>query len=207
VKRYRNRIEAGLILAELLSHHAGERPIVLGVPRGGLPVARPIAEALGGELGVVVAGKVGAPGNPEFAIGAVAPDGVTLIDEITVKRLGISAAQLTAAVEKAMAKLRQREEAFGATDLAVEGRTVIVVDDGVATGATLQAALRYLRRLRPSVLVCAIPVGPPSTVARLGAEVDEIVCPRQPERFMAVGEWYEEFAQVTDDEVEAILAG
>jgi predicted phosphoribosyltransferase len=207
VKRYRNRIEAGLILAELLSHHAGERPIVLGVPRGGLPVARPIAEALGGELGVVVAGKVGAPGNPEFAIGAVAPDGVTLIDEITVKRLGISAAQLTAAVEKAMAKLRQREEAFGATDLEVEGRTVIVVDDGVATGATLQAALRYLRRLRPSVLVCAIPVGPPSTIARLGAEVDEIVCPRQPERFMAVGEWYEEFAQVTDDEVEAILAG
>ncbi|MEX1208003.1 MAG: phosphoribosyltransferase family protein [Acidimicrobiia bacterium] len=207
MKRYRNRIEAGLILAELLSHHAGERPLVLGVPRGGLPVARPIAEALGGELGVVVAGKVGAPGNPEFAIGAVAPDGVTLIDEITVKRLGISAAQLTAAVEKAMAKLRQREEAFGATDLAVEGRTVIVVDDGVATGATLQAALRYLRRLRPSVLVCAIPVGPPSTIARLGAEVDEIVCPRQPERFMAVGEWYEEFAQVTDDEVEAILAG
>jgi predicted phosphoribosyltransferase len=207
VKRYRNRIEAGLILAELLSHHAGEKPLVLGVPRGGLPVARPIAEALGGELGVVVAGKIGAPGNPEFAIGAVAPDGVTLIDEITVKRLGISAAQLTAAVEKAMAKLRQREEAFGATDLAVEGRTVIVVDDGVATGATLQAALRYLRRLRPSVLVCAIPVGPPSTVARLGAEVDEIVCPRQPERFMAVGEWYEEFAQVTDDEVEAILAG
>ncbi|MEX0826857.1 MAG: phosphoribosyltransferase family protein [Acidimicrobiia bacterium] len=207
MKRYRNRIEAGLILAELLSHHAGERPIVLGVPRGGLPVARPIAEALGGELGVVVAGKVGAPGNPEFAIGAVAPDGVTLIDEITVKRLGISAAQLTAAVEKAMAKLRQREEAFGATDLEVEGRTVIVVDDGVATGATLQAALRYLRRLRPSVLVCAIPVGPPSTVARLGVEVDEIVCPRQPERFMAVGEWYEEFAQVTDDEVEAILAG
>lgn len=207
MKRYRNRVEAGLILAELLSHHAGEKPLVLGVPRGGLPVARPIAEALGGELGVVVAGKVGAPGNPEFAIGAVAPDGVTLIDEITVKRLGLSPAQLTAAVEKAMVKLRQREEAFGATDLEVEGRTVIVVDDGVATGATLQAALRYLRRLRPAVLVCAIPVGPPSTIARLGAEVDEIVCPRQPDRFMAVGEWYEEFAQVTDDEVEAILAG
>jgi predicted phosphoribosyltransferase len=207
VKRYRNRTEAGLILAELLSHHAGEKPLVLGIPRGGLPVARPIAEALRGDLGVVVAGKVGAPGNPEFAIGAVAPDGVTLIDEITVKRLGISPAQLTAAVDKALVKLRGREHAFGATNIEAEGRTVIVVDDGVATGATLQAALRYLRRLRPSVLVCAIPVGPPSTIARLGADVDEIICPRQPERFMAVGEWYEEFAQVTDDEVEAILAG
>lgn len=170
-------------------------------------MARPIAEALDGELGVVVAGKIGAPGNPEFAIGAVAPDGVTLIDEITVRRLGVSQAQLSAAVQKALDKLRSRERAFGATDLEAKGRTVIVVDDGVATGATLQAALQYLRRLEPLRLVCAIPVGPPSTIARLGAEVDEIVCPRQPERFMAVGEWYEEFAQVTDDEVEAILAG
>lgn len=207
VKRYKNRTEAGKILAELLTHHAGEKALVLGIPRGGLPVAWPIAEALDGELGVLVAGKVGAPGNPEFAIGAVAPDGVTLIDEITVRRLGISSAQLSSAVDHALEKLRSRERAFGATDLDAEGRTVIVVDDGVATGATLQAALQYLRRLDPSVLVCAIPVGPPSTIARLGAEVDEIICPRQPDRFMAVGEWYEEFAQVTDDEVEAILAG
>jgi len=205
VKRYRDRTEAGKLLAELLSHHESQDPLVLGIPRGGLPVARPIAEALDGDLGVVIAGKVGAPGNPEFAIGAVAPDGVTLIDEITVKRLGISAAQLTDAVEQAVEKLRLRAAAFGATDLDVAGRMVIVVDDGVATGATVQAALRYLRRLGPEMLICAIPVGPPSTIARLTAEVDEMVCPRQPDRFQAVGEWYEHFAQVTDEEVEAIL--
>jgi len=207
VQRYRNRTEAGAVLAEMLSDHQGEHPLVLGVPRGGLPVAGPIAEALEGQLGVVVAGKVGAPGNPEFAIGAVAPDGVTLIDEITVRRLGISRQQLETAVAAAVEKLHRRQEAYGATDLDVSGRVVIVVDDGVATGATLQAALKYLRRLGPSLLVCAIPVGPPSTVARLAAEVDEVVCPRQPEGFRAVGEWYEEFAQVSDDEVEALLRG
>ena len=180
---------------------------MLGVPRGGLPVAGPIAEALGGQLGVVVAGKIGAPGNPEFAIGAVAPDGVTLIDEITVRRLGISRQQLEAAVAAAVEKLHLRQAAYGAGDVDVSGRVVIVVDDGVATGATLQAALQYLRRLGPSTLVCAIPVGPPSTVARLAADVDEVVCPRQPEGFRAVGEWYEEFAQVSDGEVEALLRG
>lgn len=206
MERYRNRTEAGNVLAALLADHAGEDVLVLGIPRGGLPVARPIAEALDGELGVVVAGKVGAPGNPEFAIGAVAPDGVTLIDEITVKRLGISRPQLEMAVERAMEKLRSRQEAYGANDLQVEGRTVIVVDDGVATGATLQAALQYLRRLEPETLICAIPVGPPSTVARLAADVDEMVCPRQPEYFRAVGEWYQEFSQVSDGEVEALLS-
>lgn len=195
-----------MLLAGLLSHHADEEPLVLGIPRGGLPVARPIAEALGGDLGVVVAGKVGAPGNPEFAIGAVAPDGVTLIDEITVKRLGVSRPQLDAAVQQAVEKLRRREEAYGAANIDARGRVVIVADDGVATGATLQAALQYLRRLEPETLVCAIPVGPPSTVTRLAADVDEMVCPRQPERFRAVGEWYEEFSQVTDGEVEAILS-
>lgn len=206
VERYRNRTEAGNVLAALLADHAGEDVLVLGIPRGGLPVARPIAEALDGELGVVVAGKVGAPGNPEFAIGAVAPDGVTLIDEITVKRLGISRPRLEMAVERAMEKLRSRQEAYGANALQVEGRTVIVVDDGVATGATLQAALQYLRRLEPETLVCAIPVGPPSTVARLAADVDEMVCPRQPEYFRAVGEWYQEFSQVSDGEVAALLS-
>lgn len=207
VERYRNRTEAGNVLAGLLSDHAGEDALVLGIPRGGLPVARPIAEALDAELGVVVAGKVGAPGNPEFAIGAVAPDGVTLIDEITVRRLGISRPQLEMAVERAIEKLRGRQEAYGATDLQVADRTVIVVDDGVATGATLQAALQYLRRLEPETLICAIPVGPPATVARLAADVDEMVCPRQPDHFRAVGEWYQEFSQVSDREVEALLSG
>ena len=207
VDRYRDRTEAGTVLAGMLAHHGGEHPLVLGVPRGGLPVARPIVEALDGDLGVVVAGKVGAPGNPEFAIGAVAPDGVTLIDEITVRRLGISSAQLDVAVASAEAKLRERQEAYGAADLEVAARLVIVVDDGVATGATLQAALQYLRRLGPRSLVCAVPVGPPATIARLAADVDEVVCPRQPARFRAVGEWYEEFAQVSDDEVEALLRG
>ncbi|HSM02558.1 MAG TPA: phosphoribosyltransferase family protein [Acidimicrobiia bacterium] len=207
MERYRNRTEAGNVLAGLLSDHAGEDALVLGIPRGGLPVARPIAEALDAELGVVVAGKVGAPGNPEFAIGAVAPDGVTLIDEITVRRLGISRPQLEMAVERAIEKLRGRQEAYGATDLQVADRTVIVVDDGVATGATLQAALQYLRRLEPETLICAIPVGPPATVARLAADVDEMVCPRQPDHFRAVGEWYQEFSQVSDREVEALLSG
>lgn len=206
MKRYRDRTEAGQLLAELLSHHAGEDPLVLGIPRGGLPVARPIAEALDGDLGVVVAGKVGAPGNPEFAIGAVAPDGVTLIDEITVRRLGISAEQLGSAVEQALEKVKRRERAFGAVGIEAADRLVIVVDDGVATGATLQAALQYLRRLGPSFLVCAVPVGPPSTIARLAADVDEMICPRQPDWFHAVGEWYEYFSQVSDDEVEAILS-
>lgn len=168
-------------------------------------VAAEVADVLDGELGMVLAAKVGAPWSRELAIGAVAPDGVPFLDETMIKRMRLDQSEVEEQVARAVAELERRRVEYGAQAPAVSGRVVVVVDDGVATGATLSAALSYVRRLGPDLLVCAVPVGPPVTLDRLAYEADELICPLQPERLRAVGEWYDDFGQTTDDEVRALL--
>jgi predicted phosphoribosyltransferase len=184
-----------------------DRPVVLGVARGGVPVAAAVAAACGGTLDVVVARKLGAPLNPELAIGAVAADGEPLIDFSLVRRLGVDEAYLRQEAVRQQDEVARRVAEYRAGRPApdVEDRVTIVVDDGVATGSTLIAVLRWVRRLRPRRLICAVPVGPPDTVQRLASECDEVVCPMQPRAFSAVGLWYEDFTQVPDSDVRRAL--
>jgi predicted phosphoribosyltransferase len=172
-----------------------------------VPVAAEVANHVGGELSVVMAHKVGAPGNPEFAIGAIAGDGEPLINLDVVRRLRIPESYVEAEVARQRDEIKRREATYrsGRPAPTIAGRTVIVVDDGVATGSTLIAVLRSVRAAGPSRLCCAIPVGPPDTVQRLAAEVDEVICPLQPQSFLAVGSWYDDFAQVSDAAVLAAL--
>jgi putative phosphoribosyl transferase len=176
----------------------------MGVASGGVLVADEVAAALDGELAVLVARKIGSPVSRELAIGAVAADGGRIVDETLVARLGVTDAELDELSARAVAEVQGSLAEFGPHPPPA-GRTVIVVDDGVATGATLRAALGYVRRCAPAWLVCAIPVGPPATIDVIAAESDEVVCPLQPERFRAVGEWYRDFAPVFDREVTALL--
>ena len=204
---YRDRVAAGRSLGGLVAHLTGTDPLVLGIPRGGVVVAAEVATVIDGEVGFVLATKVGAPFSRELAIGAVAPDGVALLDEEMIRRMGLDPTDVEREVATSLAELRRRQEVFGADVPRVADRVVVVVDDGVATGATLRAALGYIRRLEPRYLACAVPVGPPATVDVLAFEADEVVCPVQPDLFRAVGEWYDAFPQTPDDEVIALLGG
>ncbi|GGW63826.1 phosphoribosyltransferase [Streptomyces lucensis JCM 4490] len=211
--RFRDRAEAGRELAGLLSaaHARGDLPdpVVLALPRGGIAVAEPVARALGAPLDVLVVRKIGAPGQEEFAVGALAADDPPLFDETTLGELGLTEESLAPVVERERRELRRREQRYRGDrpppDLG--GRTVIVVDDGLATGATARAALRHLRRLRPARLVLAVPVGAPDSLDLLAAEADVVLCPHRPSGFAAVGQWYDDFEQLTDTQVLAALHG
>ncbi len=206
--RFSNRHDAGRQLAALLLPLAAERPVVIGLPRGGVPVAEEIAASLGAALEVLAVRKIGAPGNPEYGIGAIAEDGTRVLDLQAVAALGIDGDTLEALVARESAELRRRVEAYRdnrpATSL--QGRTGIVVDDGVATGVTDTAALRAIRRHRPRRLILAVPVCAPDSAARLRAEADELVSLIEPEQLYGVGQWYADFTQVSDAEVLAALA-
>ncbi|HHW91432.1 MAG TPA: phosphoribosyltransferase [Firmicutes bacterium] len=204
---FSDRYEAGRRLAEKLSHYQGQNPLILAVPRGGIPVAREILRVTGGRLDLVIPRKLSAPQNPELALGAVAPDGTVVLEERIVTKLGVSQEYIREEVARQLAEIQRRLQRFrgGRPFPSLDGEIVIVVDDGVATGATLRAALRMVRGKGARSLVLAVPVGPPETIAALGREVDELVCLATPENFYAVGQFYRDFTQTSDREVEALL--
>jgi predicted phosphoribosyltransferase len=205
---FANRREAGRELAtRLLAYRSRHDVIVLGLPRGGVPVAFEIAEALGTPLDVFVVRKLGMPGHAEFAIGAIASGGVRVLSEDVVRAYGLADAAIEAVSERERAELARREREYrgGRPLLDLRGRTVILVDDGLATGSTMRAAVEAVRALQPSRTVVAVPVGAPDTCEAFGHITDETVCARTPEPFAAVGMWYADFSQTTDEEVHALL--
>ncbi|MDJ0954944.1 MAG: phosphoribosyltransferase family protein [Acidimicrobiia bacterium] len=211
--RYVDRSDAGRritpdVAAALRdSGHSGAPPLILGVPRGGVVVAAEVAAALDGELDVALATKIGAPHNPELAIGAVGESGEPDLAEGLIHQLAVGEEYLAAAIKRARSELQRRAGVFRGdrTPPNPHGRVTVVVDDGIATGATLRATLRAVRAQRPSFLVCAVPVGPRDSVADLATHSDAMVCPMQPRWFRAVGEWYDIFTQTSDAEVIRLL--
>jgi predicted phosphoribosyltransferase len=206
--RYRNRREAGQFLAaSLQGYEVGIDPLVLGLPRGGVPVAAEVAETLGAPLDVFLVRKLGLPSRPELAMGAIASGGVQLLDRPLIAEAEVSKAELAAVIELETEELRRREQAYRPGGPPPVGfRPAIVVDDGLATGFTMRAAVAALRRAGCPRITVAVPVGARSTCRELAREVDLLVCPVQPDRFHAVGAWYVDFSATNDEEVHACLA-
>jgi predicted phosphoribosyltransferase len=205
---FANRQEAGRRLAEALGDLAGVPDVVvLGLPRGGVPVAYEVAAGIGAPFDVFVVRKLGAPTQRELALGAIASGGTIVLNAEIVQHLGIDRAQLDSIIAAERAVVEERDRAYRGerAPAEVEGRTVVVVDDGLATGATMRAALAALRARNVGTLVAAAPVAPPDVVALLGEEADRVVVLDAPERFNAVGAWYHDFRQVNDEEVRALL--
>jgi predicted phosphoribosyltransferase len=208
-QRYRDRREAGRVLAELLEKYAGrDDVVVLALPRGGVPVAYEVARALGAPLDVFTVRKLGVPGNPELAMGAIASGGVVVLDQRLVQLLGIDRSQLQQTVAAEMRELERREAAYrGNRDPPdLTGKTVILVDDGLATGSTMRAAALAIRELNPARIVVAVPVAAEETCDAFRDVVDEIICGVTPKPFHAVGLWYDDFSQTSDDEVRDLLS-
>lgn len=206
--RFADRRDAGRQLAERLLPLAEEDPIVLALPRGGVPVAGEVAAALDAPLEILAVRKLGAPHNPEYGIGAIAEDGTRVFDPEALAVLGIDGGALESIVARETAELRRRVAAYRGdrAPLSLEDRTVIVVDDGVATGVTDTAALHAVRHQGPRRVVLAVPVCAPDSAVRLEEEADELVCLLEPPLLYGVGQWYRDFSQVTDEEVVAALA-
>ena len=206
--RFRDRKEAGALLAQRLDRYAGAAgTIVLGLPRGGVVTAFEVALALALPLDVLVVRKLGTPGHEELAMGAIVRGGVRVLNEEVIRALRIPLAQIETVAEREEREAARREKLFrgGRPPLDVHGRTVIVVDDGLATGSTMFAAVRALRALEAKRIVVAVPVAPPETCERLRKEVDELVCLSTPSDFYAVGQWYDAFGQVEDGRVVDLL--
>ncbi len=204
---YRDRHHAGEVLAGLLVPYRGKEPLVLAVPRGGVPVALPVVETLGCELDLIISRKIGAPGQPELAVGAVCEDGEVLLNRQLVHNLGVSEEYIRNATAAEVAEIRRRLESYrGRRQAAVlQSRVVIVIDDGVATGFTLRAALKFISRQRPRQLILAVPVAPPESLAILARDADQVICSLQPELFWAVGQFYRRFEQLDDAQVQRML--
>jgi putative phosphoribosyl transferase len=205
---FRNRQQAGQILASRLEKYANrEDVIVLGIPRGGVPVAFEVAKALNQPLDIFVLRKLGVPGYKELAFGAIGSGGVRVVNANLVAELGLSDVQVAAVIRAEQEELKRREKIYRGNrpPLEVRGRTVILIDDGIATGSSILAAIHALRQMQPAGIVVGTPVGPPDTVIRLQREVNELVCVEMPESFYGVGQFYVDFSQVSDQEVNELL--
>jgi putative phosphoribosyl transferase len=206
--RFADRAEAGRSLADALERFRDDAAVVLAIPRGGVVVGAEVARHLGAPLDVVVPRKIGAPGNPELGLGAVAY-GVRVLDEALISRLGVTASYVEEETRRQIGEIQRRERVYRGDRSAtpVRGRPAIVVDDGIATGGTAVAALRWTRSQEPSRVVLAVPVAPHATARRMQREADDVVVLATPEPFLAVGEWYAHFDQTSDDEVVRLLGG
>lgn len=206
--KFRDRADAGRALAKGLTGYGGrDDVVVLALPRGGVPVAFEVAHALEAPLDVLVVRKLGVPGHEEFAMGAIAA-GESVLDEAIIAELGIPRAAIERVLERERSELERRERLYrdGRSPPRIAGRVAIVVDDGLATGSTMRAAARALRRLEPARIVVAVPVASVQACEALRAEADEVLCAITPEPFYAVGVWYEDFSQTSDGEVRRLLA-
>jgi putative phosphoribosyl transferase len=205
-RQFRDRQEAGRQLGDLVKASGFEKPVVLGIPRGGVPVAAEVAKIIDADLGVVVARKLGAPMQPELAIGAVTADGVAYINQELAAAAGADEHYLSAIQRREAAEAKRREEQFDSRRRPdVVGRPAIIIDDGVATGATAIAAIRSLKAAGATPVVFAIPVGPPHTIKQLRQEADIVICLHEESDFWAVGQFYMDFHAVEDHEVKAVL--
>jgi putative phosphoribosyl transferase len=206
--RFRDRQDAGRQLGQALASCAGEAPLVLALPRGGVPVAFEVAAALDAPLDVWVVRKVGVPFQPELGMGAVSEGPALVLDERLIAQLGLTWSEVMEVVRREQAEVERRAWRFRGARPPVEvrGRTVILVDDGIATGGTAQAGLEALRARGAARIVLAVPVAAPRSVERLGVLADEVVCLLSPPQMMAIGLWYEDFTQVADEEVAGLLA-
>jgi predicted phosphoribosyltransferase len=204
---FQDRSDAGRRLAARLSEYAGSDTRVLALPRGGVPVAYEVSRALNAPLDVFVVRKIGAPGREELAIGAIASGGVRVLHEETIDALGVDPAVVDAITQRELLELRRREEAYrgGLPAPDVHARTVILVDDGLATGASMHAAILALRRRGPRSVVVAVPLAPADTCVMLQPYVDDLVVLAMPQPFRGVGAWYDDFSQISDEEVRRLL--
>ncbi len=203
---FTDRFEAGKLLAAKLSKYKGSKDvIILGIPRGGVEVAYTIAKELKAKLGIAVSKKLSFPGNPELAIGAVAFGGVVSLDDSFVLKHGVGKDYVEAEKKKLAAEIKMRYMAYGIKFPNVKGKTTVVVDDGMATGHTVMAAVRAARNGNPKKIIVAVPVSSQQAAGLLRAEADEVICLDTPEFFMAVGEFYRSFPQLTDEEVVSYL--
>lgn len=199
---FRDRTDAGERLADVLADHGVDADVVLAIPRGGLPVGRAVADRLGVPLDVVAARKIGAPNNPELAIGAVASDGTTWLNDRLIAELGVEETYVEAGAEEERRAAEEKVRRYRADrdPLDLDGKTVLIVDDGVATGATTVACIRQVREAGAERVVLGVPVGPLDSIERLGEEADEVVAVETPPHFGAVGQFYDSFDQVSDEE-------
>jgi putative phosphoribosyl transferase len=206
--RFHDRTEAGRLLARELERYSGrDDVVVLALPRGGVPVGYEVAKALGAPFDVFVVRKLGVPGHRELAMGAIASGGLIVVDQELVRRLGIPEELIPRAIADELRELERREAAYRGDrePPQLEGKTVILVDDGLATGATMRAAALAVRERNSARVIVAVPVAPAETRERLRDDVDDVVCALTPEPFYAVGFWYDDFSQTSDDEVRELL--
>jgi putative phosphoribosyl transferase len=205
---FRDRRHAGQLLGEHLGHLRGADPVVLALPRGGVPVAAEIAAALGAPLDVLIVRKLGAPTQPELALGAMGEGGVRVLNDDLIRRVGLTPDHLAPVESRERAEIERRSAQYrhGRSVCDVAGRTVVIVDDGLATGATARAAVAVVRARGAGRVVVAVPVGAPDSLRDLAREADEVIALASPSGFSAVGAWYQDFRQVGDDEVERLLA-